>query len=157
MGEGPRDKIVFICSGNTCRSPMAQVFLEGRARDIPEIARYGVTSAGLWAHDGQKSFSEARVIMRGKGYSLEDHRARVLTQAMVDGAAAIICMTLAHEKVLRENFTNLPNICTSFAEFGGDIADPCAGNLEVYGKIADEIEQKLLSIVIFLRKELHDY
>lgn len=49
MGEGPRDKIVFICSGNTCRSPMAQIFLESRARDVPEIAGYGVTSAGLWA------------------------------------------------------------------------------------------------------------
>lgn len=136
---------------------MAQVFLESRARDIPEIARYGVTSAGLWAHDGQKSSSEARVIMRDRGYSLEGHRARVLTQAVVDRAAAIVCMTRSHEKILRKNFTNLPNICISFAEFGGDIADPCAGDLEVYGKIADEIEQKLSSIVEFLRKELNDH
>jgi protein-tyrosine-phosphatase len=136
---------------------MAQIFLASRARDAPEIANYGVTSAGLWAHDGQKSCSEARAIMREKGYSLEEHRARALTQAMVDGAAAIICVTLAHEKILRKNFTNLPKICTSFAEFGGDVADPCAGDLAIYGKIADEIERKLLSIIEFLRKELDDH
>jgi hypothetical protein len=74
-----------------------------------------------------------------------------------DGAAAMICVTLAHEKILRKNFTNLPKICISFAEFGGDIADPCAGDLAVYGRIADEIEGKLLSIIEFLRKELDDH
>jgi protein-tyrosine-phosphatase len=136
---------------------MAQIFLESQARAVPEIASYGVTSAGLWAQEGQESSSGARMAVQARGLSLANHRARLLTQAMVDGAAAIICMTRAHEKVLRKNFINLPSICASFSAFGGDVADPCAGDGEFYGKIADEIEQKLPSVIEFLKKELRDY
>jgi protein-tyrosine phosphatase len=136
---------------------MAQIFLESQMDEIPEIACYGIVSAGLWAREGQKSSSGAQAVMRAKGLSLENHRAQPLTQAMVDSAVAIICMTLSHEKFLRKSFVNLPNVCTSFSKFGGDVADPCAGDLEIYGKIADEIEQKLSSIVKFLRKELNDH
>jgi protein-tyrosine-phosphatase len=136
---------------------MAHVFFENQIRDIPEIARYTVTSAGLSVREGQGSSSEVRAILQAKGLSLESHRARPLTQAMVDQAAAIICATEAHEKFLRKSFINLPEICTSFLEFGGDIVDPYAGGSKTYEKIAAEIEQKLPLIIEFLRKELNDH
>jgi protein-tyrosine phosphatase len=136
---------------------MAHAFLESQIRDIPEIAHYAVTSAGLSVREGQESSSEVKAILQKKGLSLENHRARPLTQAMVDRAAAIICATEVHEEFLRKSFINLPKICTSFLRFGGDIVDPYAGGSKAYGKIAAEIEQKLPLIIEFLRKELNDH
>jgi protein-tyrosine-phosphatase len=136
---------------------MAQVFFEHYVRRIPEIVQYAVESAGIGAREGQKSSSGARFAVKAKGFSLEDHEARLVTQAIVDGAVAIIGATSAHETFLREHFSNLPEICTSFAAFGGEIADPCGGDMESYGKIADEIEQKLPLVVEFLRKEFNDH
>ncbi|MDR0740367.1 MAG: hypothetical protein LBF34_01495 [Puniceicoccales bacterium] len=157
MEKDPRDKIVFVCTGNTCRSVMAHVFLESQIRDIPEIAHYTVTSAGLSVREGQGSSSEVKAIVQAKGLSVENHRARPLTQAMVDQAAAIVCATEVHEKFLKKSFVNLPKVCTSFLKFGGDIADPYAGGSKTYEKIAVEIEQKLPLIIEFLRKELNDH
>jgi protein-tyrosine phosphatase len=136
---------------------MAHIFLESQIRNIPEIAHYTVTSAGLSVREGQGSSSEVRAIIQAKGLSLGSHRAQPLTQTMVDQAAAIICATEAHEKFLRKSFINLPKVCTSFLEFGGDIVDPYAGDSKAYGKIAIEIEQKLPLIIEFLRKELNDH
>jgi protein-tyrosine phosphatase len=136
---------------------MAHVFLASQIRNIPEFAHYTVTSAGLWVREGQESSSDVRTIAKARGFSLEDHRAQSLTQTMVDQAVAILCVTLAHEKFLKENFVNLPKTCTSFLEFGNDIADPYAGNAETYERIAAEIEQKIPSIIEFLRKELNDH
>jgi protein-tyrosine phosphatase len=136
---------------------MAQVFFESQIQNIPEMAHYTAMSAGVSAREGQKSSSAVMEIVQAKGLSLETHRARPLTQIMVDQAAAIICATASHEKFLRNNFTNLPKICTSFAEFGGNIADPYAGSAETYERIAAEIEQKIPLIIKFLRKELDDH
>jgi protein-tyrosine phosphatase len=136
---------------------MAQVFFEDQIRNIPEIAHYTVMSAGISAREGQKSSSEVRAIVQAKGLSLENHRAQLLTQPIVDRAAAIICATLSHKKFLEKNFVNLPKVCASFLEFGGDVADPYAGSSETYERIAAEIEQKISLIIKFLRKELNDH
>ncbi|MDR3317671.1 MAG: hypothetical protein LBS71_02605 [Puniceicoccales bacterium] len=157
MEKDLRDKIVFVCTGNTCRSPMAQVFLENQIRDIPELIHYTVASAGIHAREGQESSPEVQTVMQKKGLSLKNHHAQLLTQAIIDHSAAIICATSAHKEFLKKNFANLPKVCISFSEFGGDVPDPYAGSLEIYGKIADAIEQKLIPIIEFLRKELDDY
>jgi protein-tyrosine phosphatase len=136
---------------------MAQVFLENQIRSIPEFARYVVISAGLLAHEGEKSSSAVRAVVRAKGLSLEDHCAQPLTQEIVNQAAAIICATSDHEGFLKENFVNLPKICTSFVKFGGNVSDPYLGKLEAYGMVASEIEEKVPLIVEFLRKELNDH
>jgi protein-tyrosine phosphatase len=136
---------------------MAQVFLENQIQNVPEIAHYTIMSAGLLAHEGEKSSSAVRAVVRARGLSLENHCAQPLTQAIVDRAAAIICATSDHEGFLRERFVNLPEICTSFVKFGGDVPDPYFGKLEAYGMVADEIEQKVPLIIEFLRKELNDH
>ncbi|MDR2807354.1 MAG: hypothetical protein LBB11_04350, partial [Puniceicoccales bacterium] len=115
---------MFICTGNTCRSPMAQVFFENQVRSMPEFLPYTVGSAGIRAQAGQKSAPILERILMTRGLSLENHRARLLTPAIVDQAVAMICATSAHKSFLEKNFVNLPKICISFFEFGGDIADP---------------------------------
>jgi protein-tyrosine-phosphatase len=136
---------------------MAQSFFKEYVRDYPEFISYEVTSAGLMAHEGQRSSPLAEEVMRKRGLSLAHHRARLLTQEIVDRAAAIICATADQENFLKNSFVNLPEICTSFFKFGGDVSDPYGEGLEVYGKIADEIEKKLPAVIKFLREEFDDH
>ena len=88
-------KILFVCTGNICRSPMAAVI----ARDL--LAKRGrtdveVMSAGTFALDGHTPTSDARVAAEEHGLSLDGHAAQQLTRELVAGADLVVGMEREH-------------------------------------------------------------
>lgn len=136
-------KIVFVCTGNTCRSPMA----EGLARQIfgSEIQ---VESMGLAAWEGAEASSQAVTVMEERGIDLSSHRARPIVPEALAEADWIIPMTNAHGAQLKAAF---PELAAKIKPLGAwskdgplvDIKDPWGGSVEVYRDCALQIEKYL--------------
>jgi protein-tyrosine-phosphatase len=92
---GSRMRVLFVCTGNLCRSPMAEGLLrhEIEARNFEDVE---VTSSGTWAIDGSPATSEAIRAMEGLGIGLRDHRSRHLSHADLERADLVVAMTSVH-------------------------------------------------------------
>lgn len=157
-------KILFVCTGNSCRSPMAEVmFKKLLEENFPEES-FKVGSAGVAAFDGASSTIEARQAVEKRGLDLSQHRARAIAREMLDEADIVFTMTQRQKEeiksispeflekvfILRE-YVQLPDDIIGSEECF-DIEDPIGGSSEVYEKCADIID-KCLRRVIFLWKE----
>ncbi len=153
-GKEPK-RIVFVCTGNVCRSPMAEYLLRHYLRGS---ADYTVSSAGLHAVPGLMASPAAIEVLREKGIDLTPHRSRLLTQELADGAELIAAMTDGHIREIRMWFPAAGGKARLLAGFGRkaaagrDIADPIGCSAAVYREIRDEIDAALLDMILFLQK-----
>ena len=156
--------ILFVCTGNTCRSPMA----EGIFKDMLKknnIANINVSSAGISVFPGEHANEKAIAALKEKGIDIEEHRAKQLSDE-IKKADLILTMTLGHKKVIAEYFKNKtgePSLgLFTLKEFAAkvsgenltdpDINDPYGMNYKMYIKSRDEIEKELKTILNNLNK-----
>src|SRR6185503_461465 len=137
--------LVFVCSGNTCRSPMA----EALARKIAErrgIQDLSVSSAGTNAWENSTATDEALFVGMERELDLTGHRARKLTPAIVSEADLIFVMTPGHlEQVKQLGGRGKVHVIDEYASgiTNQGITDPYGGDLEAYRQTADVLEQEL--------------
>ncbi len=139
---------VFVCTGNTCRSPMAagiarHVLAERHGVRESELPSVGVEalSAGVFATDGAPASPEAVRAARTYGADISRHRSRRLTAELIHRADVVFCMTEAHvDAVLRI----APEAQGKVRRLGSeDVDDPIGGGLPEYQRIAAQIRQAL--------------
>jgi protein-tyrosine-phosphatase len=137
--------ILFVCSGNTCRSPMAAAIANAEiaARlQIPfealETVNARALSAGVSAKVGAPLTSEAQEVLRSLNVPVRPHAARNLTPELAEEAEMIFCMTSAHRKAVIEL---MPSVAwkTYCLDHEGDIEDPIGKGLEAYLNCARRI------------------
>jgi protein-tyrosine-phosphatase len=139
--------ILFICTGNICRSPMA----EGLFRHVLKgRSDYRVMSAGLGAMGGQPPSAHAVRAVKELGIDISGQRSRMLTPELVDLADFIFGMTHNHVDTINLLFPHAADktfLVREFDEtldlFEKDISDPIGGTYEVYLNCRDQIEQGL--------------
>ncbi len=137
--------ILFVCTGNTCRSPMAQVIAQQvlaqqRGMTINELEAKGfrIISAGVFAGEGSPASDEAIQAMQKEGLDLTNHRSRMLTAELLREADRVYCMTQSHKKTVLAMMPELGQrvMCLDAA---GDIIDPMGSSLSEYQRCAGQI------------------
>src|SRR6187401_810428 len=93
--------IVAVCTANICRSPMAAALLQHALLAQPEPFRsIKVISAGVAARVGEQVSENSVLALRKVGLDVSQHRSQPLTQEMIDGALAVLCMTESHRAMI---------------------------------------------------------
>jgi len=138
--------VLFICTGNLCRSPMAEALLRARLARDEARQDWQVGSAGVWAAEGQPASAYAIEEMAQRGIDLRGHRSRNVTRELMAEADLVLALTRHHAEALRSDFPEHACKVCLLSEMVGqvyDIYDPYGGTRMEYAYIASELEQLL--------------
>jgi protein-tyrosine phosphatase len=149
-----KKKILIVCTGNTCRSPLAEAMVADHLAKSMLGNACEVSSGGISALDNEPATAHAIQVARELGLNLAKHAARKINGHTLMGSDLILCMTKAHKFYLLHNFKNLLGKCFTLAECASahDIPDPFGEDLGAYRKMAMDIKNLLPSLVNFLEK-----
>ncbi|MDU2063815.1 MAG: low molecular weight protein arginine phosphatase [Sporomusaceae bacterium] len=132
-------QILILCTGNTCRSPMAQLLLQERIKEAEMTHAFTVKSAGLAAFPGQAASAGAAQAMKSRGIDAKMHRSRLLTEDDLVSADLILTMTQGHKNQVLQLFPKAKSKVFTLAEYTGnlaDVSDPFGGDLAEYERCA---------------------
>jgi protein-tyrosine-phosphatase len=142
--------ILFVCTGNTCRSPMAELLCRkmlARRLNCPidEIEDHGasVISAGLAATLGGRAAPEAVQTLADLGLDLDAHETQPLTEKAVRHADVIYAMTRSHREAIVAQWPTAAERVEVLAADGSDICDPIGGPVERYRQCATRLQAEL--------------
>jgi protein-tyrosine-phosphatase len=142
-----KKKLLYLCSGNTCRSPLAWIFtreLMGTRQD-----RWTVESAGLYVHTAAPASRHARLVAAEYGLDLSVHKSRPISQQLLAEADLVLVMTENHRDTLHASapqFTGKIFTLKEFAGLAGDVSDPFGGGAEQYRQTARELRELVLLV-----------
>lgn len=140
-------RILFVCTGNTCRSSMAEALakqiLAEQGKD-----RWQVGSAGTHAQIGEPAAGQAVLVMAEQGIDLSGHRARQVQPSLLQAADYVFAMTSSQQFYLNELYPEVAEKIYTVAE--QDIADPFGGSVESYRTCAGELTVALVKLIAVL-------
>ncbi|MFS8354642.1 low molecular weight protein arginine phosphatase [Bacillus nitratireducens] len=138
-------RVLFVCTGNTCRSPMAEALLRHHGGD-----KFEVQSAGVFAYPGSDASIFAKEALAEKGISI-DHAAQQVNEALLDWADIVVTMTANHKQIVLGHYPSVEkklNTLYGLTEgIGKDISDPFGGSLSIYKETLDEMEKLVQTLL----------
>ena len=135
--------ILFVCSANQCRSPMAEVLFEAFLSGKGAIEEWRVESAGVWAYDGSRATTHAQTVMAERGLDVSKHLSQLTSSSLLEQFDLTLVMEERHKTVLQEQNPELADriyLLREIADQEGDFEDPVGGSLDLYRSAADELE-----------------
>jgi tRNA threonylcarbamoyl adenosine modification protein (Sua5/YciO/YrdC/YwlC family) len=142
-------RILFVCTGNTCRSPMAEIFAQKWLAEkfnceIDTIDQFGykVSSAGVMASSELPASAEAVEVARKNGLDLSAHRSRPLDVALIRSCDWIFALGRSHRDRVLSICPDAADRCRLLDE-SGDIPDPIGADLDTYRRTAERIRRAL--------------
>ncbi len=137
--------ILFICTGNTCRSPMAEgyfryLLLQSNRKDIT------VASAGTFAGEGELPSLHSIKAMKKIGIDISNYQSSPLTQKLLDAADLIVAMTMSHKMHVGQmsiDALKKTKLLGEYADSGNDLADPFGGESDVYSNCLNSMKPSL--------------
>lgn len=135
-------KILFVCTGNTCRSAMAEAIF----RDLADLKKFEISSAGLSTFSGDTANEKAEIVCDRHGIDLTRHRTTGVGDAKVNEMDLVLTATADHREKIKGLYPDV-DVYTIKEYAGGyddlDIADPINGDLQTYEECFLEIRDAL--------------
>ncbi|MEP4931500.1 low molecular weight protein arginine phosphatase [Haloferula sp.] len=147
--------VLFVCTGNTCRSPMA----EGLFREATkERSDFTVASAGVAAYPGSPVSAETRNLLKSRGIDLEGFESQPVSEELIDQATHVFAMTAGHLQALTSLFPDHEDkffLACEFAEVPGrgvacDVPDPIGMGQQAYEEVAKTMDLAIPTIIAFV-------
>ena len=152
--------ILAVCTGNTCRSPMAAALLQHALAAQPEPWRsLKVISAGVAAISGDPVSANSVHALKKVGLDISGYRSQELTQELLDEALIVLCMTDSHLAMVRSQGEPVPVNLHLFREFmSGEVArtigDPFGGSLRAYEAARDEMVEAIPALIAHIKSQV---
>lgn len=166
MSAPKRKKIVFVCTGNTCRSPMAELLLKRRLSEL-DLKGYTVNSAGIRAKRGDTINPKSGQVLEENGILAEGFASTKLTDKMVREAFAIVCMTESQKDFLTDMRWNAlkkageeaqeNNVHSFFEITGYEVIDPYGKDIDCYRYVYGLLSAGIDRLIDKLDLRLHAY
>ncbi|WHY00579.1 low molecular weight protein arginine phosphatase [Neobacillus sp. DY30] len=139
-------RILFVCTGNTCRSPMAEAILKSKKIDGLEVK-----SAGIYAATGSEASAHAKKVMDDNRIE-HNHLSNMLTFESVHWADLILTMTFSHKSAILQQYPETTGKVFTLKEFTGeefdvDVVDPFGGNLAIYQETYRELDKLIAKAI----------
>lgn len=138
-------RVLFVCTGNTCRSPMAEALLHHHGKE-----QFDVQSAGVFAAVGSDASSHAKNALEEKGISIA-HSSQQVTEELLGWSDVVLTMTTGHRQLLLAQHPEVSEKVHTLYEFvegtNKDISDPFGGSLAIYKATLEEMEQLVQTLV----------
>ena len=146
-------KVLFMCTANICRSPLAQVILEQKVKDQDIEYMIDSDSSGTWATEGQRAGRLSQMVATENYLDLSKHRSKPITLGLIKESDLILCMTPNHKSDLLQIFPHYDDRIFTLKEYGHNspppkisVDDPIGMNLNFYRRIFREIEDEITRI-----------
>ena len=138
--------ILFVCTANQCRSPMAAGLFQRQIEQAGEAERWQIASAGTWAENQRTATTFARTTMTERNIDISGHRSRLLDGDLLRGVDVILVMTRHHREAICAEFPEVADRTLMMSQLIGqtfDIVDPVQGTLDDYRRCATDLQQIL--------------
>lgn len=147
-------KIMFICTGNICRSAMAHGLMEKKIKDN-NIKNVEIYSAGIFAENGDNATYNAIEAAKEYGVDLRKHTATNIRKSKIEEMDLILCATMSHKYSILQMYPNLKDKTYTMKEYVNsdpnskdtDIKDPWGYDIEIYRFCASEIDKCLDKLI----------
>ena len=152
-------KILFVCTANVCRSPMAEHLFAHEIAKVNLPIKIETSSVGLSAMDGDKASQNSLDACQEIGIDISSHKSAGITRADLKEAAAIFCMTESHRALINMYF-DLPEgypifLMREFINEGSkELPDPYGQDMQIYRKCRDHMIEAIPSLIDWVEKNL---
>ncbi|GLD97007.1 hypothetical protein PINS_up005690 [Pythium insidiosum] len=134
--------ILFVCTSNTCRSPVAELFavewlkrrlnMERKQQEQRGVRIHSAALTDAFDAEGSPASAHAVSVMREYKIDLSQHRSRLLTESMCADADYIVCVTMGHRDKVREQFPNVNEMKATLCTLSRDVPDPWHMDYDTY-------------------------
>lgn len=145
--------VLFVCTGNTCRSPMAEALLRHHLGERPDIE---VSSAGISASKGSTANPETISLLAKSGIAIDSFRSRQVSDSILAQATHVFAMTRSHIDILERKFPKHASKFFLLREFCGDtecdpdLPDPIGLGPKAYAEVAAILVKSIPTIVAYI-------
>jgi protein-tyrosine-phosphatase len=148
--------ILFVCTANQCRSPMAEAMMKDHLQKMTLPYNWVVQSAGTWAENGHPATPFGVQVMAQRGLDTSFHQSQLITVDLLTQFDLVLTMEAGHKEAIQIEFPEFSEKIFMLSEMSGDhinIEDPIGGVLEDYVNTANEIDEWIIrGIATILRK-----
>ncbi|MBK1881154.1 low molecular weight protein arginine phosphatase [Luteolibacter pohnpeiensis] len=156
-----KKRVLFVCTGNTCRSPMAEGLFTKLVADRKD---FSVASAGVSAYPGDTANPETELILKKRGASLKNFTSQPVTSELLDEATHVFAMTSSHLATLEARFPEQSekyHLACDFVELpgrgiGADVPDPIGMGRRAYEETAAILDAALPMILSYIDQTWKD-